>query len=89
MTAPDPLAVRGYRAAVKRHHDNAAREANYLKSLVDRMVSDFCETKVPSAGDARRAVHCAVDLLERLTALEALKQDAEHLTDDPEAEEKP
>lgn len=80
MAAPDPLAVRAYNVALKRHRDAAAREAADLERTVRRIVEDLRRDGCAHTGEGRRALHSAGMLLERLVALETLRQDAEHFT---------
>lgn len=85
MVAPDPLAVRAYHVALKRHRDAAIAEAEDLQRTVERIVKDLRLDGRASPSTGRSALHIAGMLLEKLVALETLRQDAEHLTVDPDA----
>ena len=80
MPAPDPLAVRAYHAALKRHRDGAVTEAVDLERTARRLVEDLRRNGTASTSSGRSALHAAGMLLERLVALETLRQDAEHFT---------
>jgi len=80
MAKPDPLDVRAYQVALKRHHDAATREAADLERIVHALLADLRRNGRASVSEGRRALNTAVDLLERLVALQTLQQDAEHLT---------
>lgn len=80
MAAPDPLAVRAYHAALKRHRNAATSEAADLERTARQLVEDLRRNGRASTGTGRRALHTAGMLLERLVALETLQQDAEHFT---------
>lgn len=80
MAKPDPLDVRAYQVALKRHRDAAGREAAELERAARRITEDLQRNGHASVGEGRRALSAAVDLLERLVALQTLQQDAEHFT---------
>ncbi|MBX6386867.1 MAG: hypothetical protein IRZ07_28470 [Microbispora sp.] len=79
MTAPDAHAIRAYHAALNRHRAAALRQATYVKQLTDSILDDLYRGRDASSREARDALHQAVFLLEALTAIETLTQDAEHL----------
>lgn len=80
MAKPDPLNVRAYHVALKRHRDAAVREAADLERTARRLVEDLRRNGRASTSTGRSALHTAGMLLERLVALETLQQDAEHFT---------
>lgn len=80
MTAPDPLAVRAYHVALKRHRDAATSEAADLERTVRQIAEDLRRNGHASTSAGRRALHTAGMLMEKLVALETLHQDAEHFT---------
>lgn len=80
MSAPDPLAVRAYNTALKRHRDAAVSEAADLERTARRLNEDLRRDGYAATSDARRALHTVGMLLERLVALETLVQDAYHFT---------
>lgn len=80
MAAPDPLAVRAYNVALKRHRDAAASEAADLERTARRIAEDLRRNGRASTSTGRSALHTAGMLMEKLVALETLQQDAEHLT---------
>lgn len=84
MAKPDPLDVRAYNVALERHRKGAIHEANDLERTVRRILNDLRRGGRSTTSDGRSALHSAGLLLERLVAMEALQQDAEYFTIDPE-----
>lgn len=80
MAKPDPLDVRAYQVALKRHRDVAVREASDLERLAHNLLTELRRNGSATVGEGRRALSAAVDLLERLVALQTLQQDAKHFT---------
>ncbi|TYK45094.1 hypothetical protein [Actinomadura decatromicini] len=80
MAKPDPLDVRAYNVALKRHRDGAVREAADLERTVRRILDDLRRGGRSTTSDGRSALHTAGMLMEKLVALETLQQDAEHFT---------
>jgi hypothetical protein len=88
MAAPDPLAVRGYRAEAKRRRTNADRALSEAAKKVERLRESFMGYEDPglALGEAQRLGVDVAELAVHLAGLKAL-YDVEFLTTDPDTEE--
>lgn len=87
MTAPDPLAVRGYNSEVKRRRTNAERAFSEVTKKVGLLrVRLGYEDPGFALGEAQRLGADVAELVVHLAGLAAL-HDVEFLTTDPDAEE--
>lgn len=87
MTAPDPAYVRMYRSTVDRHRKAALDDAEWIAQNVASLITGL-ETHGRDLGEARRIAVAAVNLAERIAALDALR-DVSFFTTDPDAGEQP
>lgn len=89
MTAPDPLAVRGYNAETKRRRRNAERALSEAAKKVEQLRKSLAGDGDPgrALGDAQRLGADVAELVVHLAGLAAL-HDVKFLTDDPDTEER-